>query len=118
MPITESFLMCKHLSIVELSQELPVMPFQIGANAFICPYSPHPYAQFSIVYKTPKASLPLFRLGAVFVWVSEAGGWRFPSPIGLALGSSPTTLKLPAAAAFGINPIHVTLQLQESRLTS
>ena len=118
MPIMKSFLMCKHLSIVELSQELPVMPFQIGVNAFICPCSPHPYAHFSIVYKTSKPSLPLFCLGAVFVWVSEEGGWRFPSPIGLALGSDPTPLKLLPAAAFGINPVHVTPQFQESRLTS
>lgn len=63
MPTPESFLMGKPLPIVELSQELPLTPFQIGVPSFILPYIPCPHAQFSLVCKTSKPGLPLFCLG-------------------------------------------------------
>lgn len=64
----ESFLMLKHLPIMEVSQELPLTPFQIGVHSFFLPTSPVPTLSSALPTKPPSPACLSSAWGAVSAW--------------------------------------------------
>lgn len=64
----ESFLMLKHLPMMEVSQELPLTPFQIGVYSFFLPTSPVPMLSSALPTKPPSPAHLSSAWSAVSAW--------------------------------------------------
>lgn len=82
MPALESFLMHKHLPIMEVSQELPLTPFQIGAHPFFLPTLPAPMLSSALSTKHPNPACLTSTWVQGLSAVSAGERLRFLSPIG------------------------------------
>lgn len=96
MPALESFLMHKHLPIMEVGQELPLTPFQIGVHPFFLPTLPAPMLSSALSIKHPNPACLTSTWGAGSVGGPYRGknevpvsNRRFLSPVGLVFGSDP-----------------------------
>lgn len=83
MPTPESFLMLKHLPVMEANQELPP-----DWSALILPMCPVPTLRPALSTQHPSPAGSSSAGSSVFVWVSEGEGGRCASSVGLCLAQT------------------------------
>lgn len=104
MPTLESFLMGKALPVMQLSQELPMTPFQIGVPSFILPYTPLPMLSSALSAKHSNPACQFSVWGAGFVWGQWGERMEVPLSSRLSAWLQLKASELLPAAAFAINP--------------